>query len=187
MTRNLKIGHCKKLSRELVRNHKQGLKNCLILPVQKDCGLVCHRHVRCGTELSTRLLFDHVLSFMLSQTKFSVFGSLNEFKCLTCSQEHLVAERGSKETFEHGTSEERKNEIEMLIHEEPKQAHDGDGRRILVENASYGEPESFYGRLRECASGLRRVKSLRREHKRFEKTPVLFRWNSMRLRRISPK
>ena len=55
--------------------------------VQKDWGLVCHGHARCGTELSTRLLLDHVLSFMLSQTKFSVFGSLNEFKILTRLQE----------------------------------------------------------------------------------------------------
>ena len=28
----------------------------------------------------------------------------------------------------------------MLVHEEPKQAHDGDGRRtLIIENASYGE------------------------------------------------
>ena len=59
----------------------------------------------------------------------------------------------------------RKNEIEVLIHEEPKQAYDGDGRRTVVENASYGEPECFYGRLRECASSLQRVKGLLRKHK----------------------
>ena len=35
----------------------------------------------------------------------------------------------------------RKNEFEVLIHEEPKQAYVGDGRRTVVENASYGEPE----------------------------------------------
>ena len=57
------------------------------------------------------------------------------------SSEHLVAERGSEENFEHGTSEEEKNEIEVLIHEELKQAYDGDGRRTVVENGSYGEPE----------------------------------------------
>ena len=56
---------------------------------------------------------------------------------MTHSQEHLVAERGSEENFEHGTSEEEKNEFEVLIHEEPKQAYDGNGRRTVVENASY--------------------------------------------------
>ena len=93
---------------------------------------------------------------------------------MTRSQEHLVAERGSEENFEHGTSEERKNEIEMLIHEEPKQAYDGDGSRTVVENASYGEPGCFYRRLRECALSLRRVRSLLRENKGFEKTRCCF-------------
>ena len=60
---------------------------------------------------------------------------------LTRLQEHLVAERGSEENFEHGTSEEEKNELEVLAHEEPKQAYDGDGRGTVVENASYGEPK----------------------------------------------
>ena len=60
---------------------------------------------------------------------------------LTLSHGHLVAEQGSEENFEHGRSEEEKNEIEVLIHEEPKQAYDGDGRRTVVENGSYGEPE----------------------------------------------
>lgn len=66
---------------------------------------------------------------------------LLSLKFMNRSSEHLVAERGSEENFEHGTSEEEKNEIEVLVHEEPKQAYDGDGRRTVVENASYGEPE----------------------------------------------
>ena len=76
------------------------------------------------------LLFGQVL---LSRTWF--------LEILTLSQEHLVAERGCEENFEHGRSEEEKNEIEVLIHEEPKQAYDGDGRGTVVENGSYGEPE----------------------------------------------
>ena len=60
---------------------------------------------------------------------------------MTLLQEHLVAERGSEENFQHGRSEEEKNEIEVLIHEELKQAYDGDGRRTVVKNGSYREPE----------------------------------------------
>ena len=56
----------------------------------------------------------------------------------------MVAGRGSEDNFEHGTSEEAKNESEVLIHQEPKQAYDGDGRRTVLENASYGEPVSVF-------------------------------------------
>ena len=35
----------------------------------------------------------------------------------------------------------------MLIHEELKQARDGDGRRTIVENASYGESEPLNRRV----------------------------------------
>ena len=80
--------------------------------------------------------------------------------------------RGSEENFEHGTSEEEKNDFEVLIHEEPKQAYDGNGRRTVIENASYGEPQWFYGR--ECALSLPRVRSLLREHKGFQKTRCCF-------------
>ena len=73
---------------------------------------------------------------------------------LTLLQENLVAERGFEENFEHKRSEEEKNEIKVLIHEEPKQAYDGDGRRTVIENGSYEKPEGFYGHLRECALSL---------------------------------
>ena len=59
----------------------------------------------------------------------------------------LVAERGSTEMYEHGTSDEREKESEVVAHKEPKQADDGKGRRAIVENASYGESICFYGRL----------------------------------------
>ena len=51
--------------------------------------------------------------------------------------------RFSKKNYDHGT-EERENEIEMCIHEESKQTHDGDGRRSVVKNASYGDVKCFY-------------------------------------------
>ena len=63
---------------------------------------------------------------------------------MTLSQEHLVAERGSEENFEHGRSEKEKNEIEVLIYKELKQVYDGNGRKTVVENGSYGEPEGFH-------------------------------------------
>ena len=123
-----------------------------------------------------RCFLGHV--FVFTNQVYCYVSLLNEFKlrsddlCLNfdCSQEHfLVAERGSEENFEHGTSEEAKDEIEVLIHEEPKQTYDGDRRRTIVKNESYGEPECFYGRLQECASSLRRVRSLLLKHKGFEK------------------
>ena len=39
----------------------------------------------------------------------------------------------------HGMTKERENVIEVQVHEDQKQAHDGDGRRAVVKNASYGE------------------------------------------------
>ena len=44
-------------------------------------------------------------------------------------------------------TKERENVIKALEHEEPKQAHDGDGRRTVFENASYGESGCFHGPL----------------------------------------
>ena len=44
-------------------------------------------------------------------------------------------------------TKERENAIKVLVHKEPKQAHDGDGRRTVFENASYGESGCFYGSL----------------------------------------
>ena len=47
----------------------------------------------------------------------------------------------------HGTTKERENKIEVQVHEDQKQARNGDGRRAVVKNASYGEFGCIFERL----------------------------------------
>lgn len=47
----------------------------------------------------------------------------------------------------HGMTKERENAIEVQVHEDQKQAHDGDGRRAVVKNGSYGKFGCIFGRL----------------------------------------
>ena len=47
----------------------------------------------------------------------------------------------------HGTTKERENASEVQVHQNEKQADDGDGRRVVVKNASYGEFGCIFGRL----------------------------------------